>query len=66
MPKNKGLTYTKYNKKWLKILGRGGKNRKKGKNENVDQKRELIYKDDGLEYAQVRKMLGNYYIINLL
>jgi translation initiation factor 1A len=25
----------------------------------VDQKRELVYKEEGLEYAQVKKMLGN-------
>ena len=25
----------------------------------MDQKRELVYKEEGLEYAQVKKMLGN-------
>jgi len=44
MPKNKGA---------------GGKNRKKGKNENDDvSDRELIFKEDGQEYGQVKKMLG--------
>ena len=38
--------------------GKGGKNRRRGKNEN-DEKRELIFKEDGQEYAQVLKMLGN-------
>lgn len=38
--------------------GKGGKNRRRGKNEN-DSKRELVYKEDGQEYAQVTKMLGN-------
>lgn len=38
--------------------GKGGKNRRRGKNEN-DSKRELTYKEDGQEYAQVIKMLGN-------
>eukprot|EP00455_Lapot_gusevi_P051115 TRINITY_DN754_c0_g1_i1.p1 TRINITY_DN754_c0_g1~~TRINITY_DN754_c0_g1_i1.p1 ORF type:complete len:136 (+),score=46.88 TRINITY_DN754_c0_g1_i1:50-457(+) len=43
MPKNKGT---------------GGKNRRRGKNEN-EEKRELILKEEGQEYAQVTKMLGN-------
>lgn len=38
--------------------GKGGKNRRRGKNEN-DEKRELIFKEDGQEYAQVLRMLGN-------
>lgn len=42
-----------------KNKGKGGKNRRRGKNENEDQKRELIFKEDGQEYAQVTKMLGN-------
>ncbi|KAK9895167.1 eukaryotic translation initiation factor 1A, X-chromosomal-like protein, partial [Cystobasidium minutum MCA 4210] len=37
----------------------GGKNRRRGKNENEDEKRELIFKEEGQEYAQVVKMLGN-------
>lgn len=41
------------------ILGKGGKNRRRGKNENETEKRELIFKEDGQEYAQVTKMLGN-------
>lgn len=44
----------------LKIfLGKGGKNRRRGKNENETEKRELVFKEDGQEYAQVTKMLGN-------
>lgn len=39
--------------------GKGGKNRRRGKNDNGGQKRELIYKDEGQEYAQITKMLGN-------
>eukprot|EP00123_Amoebidium_parasiticum_P019325 comp24565_c0_seq1/m.46777 comp24565_c0_seq1/g.46777 ORF comp24565_c0_seq1/g.46777 comp24565_c0_seq1/m.46777 type:complete len:145 (-) comp24565_c0_seq1:409-843(-) len=42
-----------------KNKGKGGKNRRRGKNENELQKRELIFKEDGQEYAQVIKMLGN-------
>ncbi|CAJ0631354.1 1663_t:CDS:2, partial [Entrophospora sp. SA101] len=38
---------------------RGGKNRRRGKNENESEKRELVFKEDGQEYAQVIKMLGN-------
>ncbi|KZF20810.1 nucleic acid-binding protein, partial [Xylona heveae TC161] len=37
----------------------GGKNRRRGKNENDNEKRELIFKEEGQEYAQVVKMLGN-------
>ena len=39
--------------------GKGGKTRRRGKNENDDMKRELIFREDGQEYAQVTKMLGN-------
>eukprot|EP00040_Diaphanoeca_grandis_P015984 m.82247 g.82247 ORF g.82247 m.82247 type:complete len:147 (+) comp25499_c0_seq1:187-627(+) len=42
-----------------KNKGKGGKNRRRGKNENEADKRELIFKEDGQEYAQVAKMLGN-------
>jgi len=41
-----------------KNKGKGGKNRRRGKNDN-EEKRELIFKDDGQEYAQVLRMLGN-------
>ena len=37
----------------------GGKNRRRGKNENDNEKRELTFKEEGQEYAQVLKMLGN-------
>ena len=37
---------------------KGGKNRRRGKNEG-DEKRELVFKEDGQEYAQVLRMLGN-------
>ena len=37
----------------------GGKNRRRGKNENDKEKRELDFKEEGQEYAQVLKMLGN-------
>jgi len=42
-----------------KNKGKGGKNRRRGKNENDNLKRELIFKEEGQEYAQVTKMLGN-------
>ncbi|KAL6759636.1 eukaryotic initiation factor [Haematococcus lacustris] len=42
-----------------KNKGKGGKNRKRGKNENEEDKRELVYKEDGQEYGQVIRMLGN-------
>lgn len=41
-----------------KNKGKGGKNRRRGKNEG-EEKRELIFKEDGQEYAQVMRMLGN-------
>ncbi|KAL8278707.1 hypothetical protein RQP46_008999 [Phenoliferia psychrophenolica] len=40
-------------------MPKGGKNRRRGKNENEADKRELVFKEDGQEYAQVLKMLGN-------
>jgi len=42
-----------------KNKGKGGKNRRRGKNENDNEKRELIFKEEGQEYATVVKMLGN-------
>ena len=42
-----------------KNKGKGGKNRKRGKNDADDEKRELIFKEDEQEYAQVIGMLGN-------
>jgi translation initiation factor 1A len=42
-----------------KNKGKGGKNRRRGKNENEDLKRELIFRDALQQYAQVSKMLGN-------
>jgi len=41
-----------------KNKGKGGKNRRRGKNES-EEKRELILKEPGQEYAQVLRMLGN-------
>mmetsp|Transcript_24413 Transcript_24413/g.34460 ORF Transcript_24413/g.34460 Transcript_24413/m.34460 type:complete len:136 (-) Transcript_24413:31-438(-) len=42
-----------------KSKGNGGKNRRRGKNVNEGEKRELILKEEGQEYAQVVRMLGN-------
>lgn len=42
-----------------KNKGKGGKNRRRGKNENEATKRELDLKDEGQEYGQVTKILGN-------
>ncbi|UZJ52856.1 hypothetical protein CBS101457_002176 [Exobasidium rhododendri] len=42
-----------------KNKGKGGKNRRRGKNENEADKRELVFKEEGQQYAQVLKMLGN-------
>ncbi len=42
-----------------KNKGKGGKTRRRGKNEAVGFKRELLLKEEGQEYAQVMRMLGN-------
>merc|ERR1719215_181756 len=71
MPKNKGKGGKKASeqreKKYIytgtgimpKNKGKGGKNRRRGKNDNEENKRELEFKEDGQEYAQVLRMLGN-------
>lgn len=41
-----------------KNKGKGGKNRRRGKND-TEVKRELTLKEEGQEYAQVTRMLGN-------
>lgn len=41
------------------ITGNGGKNRRRGKGDGEESKRELEFKEEGQEYAQVVKMLGN-------
>ena len=42
-----------------KNKGKGGKNRRRGKNENEETKRQLEFKEPGQEYSQVVHMLGN-------
>jgi len=39
--------------------GRQAGNRKRGKNDADDEKRELIFKEDEQDYAQVIRVLGN-------
>ncbi|KAI9282216.1 eukaryotic translation initiation factor 1A, Y-chromosomal [Sporodiniella umbellata] len=43
----------------VKNKGKGGKSRRRGKNDTENDKRELVFKEEGQEYAQVLKMLGN-------
>ena len=43
-----------------KNKGKGGKNRRRGKNENEGLKRELVFKEDGQEYAQVRLRVDRF------
>merc|ERR1712137_1534459 len=43
----------------VKNKGKGGKNRRRGKNDTEGSKREITFKEDGQEYAQVTRMLGN-------
>ena len=52
------ILYTLLNLKLVELYhiyfsGKGGKNRRRGKNENEAEKRELIFKEEGQEYAQV-------------
>ena len=42
-----------------KNKGKGGKKHKRGKGDQEQVKRELIFKEDGQEYGQVLRMLGN-------
>ena len=42
-----------------KNKGKGGKNRRRGKNDGEVFKRELEIKEDGQEYGKISKMLGN-------
>ncbi|BAM82027.1 eukaryotic translation initiation factor eIF-1A [Cyanidioschyzon merolae strain 10D] len=42
-----------------KNKGKGGKNRRRGKSDNDSIKREIVFKEDGQEYGQVLRMLGN-------
>ena len=46
-----------------KNKGKGGKNRRRGKNENEGLKRELVFKEDGQEYAQVYITSLGYYVV---
>jgi len=41
-----------------KNKGKGGKNRRRGKKED-EEKRDLAFKEDGQEYGQVLRLLGN-------
>ena len=43
-----------------KNKGKGGKNRRRGKNENESEKRELVFKEHGQEYAQVNVIIYKY------
>lgn len=42
-----------------KNKGKGKKNKKRTSAENNKERRELVFKENGQEYAQVLKMLGN-------
>ncbi|RSH87667.1 Translation initiation factor 1A [Apiotrichum porosum] len=59
MPKAKGKSLSGKRKPQKTDQRQGGKNRRRGKNDGDDDKRELVFKEDGQEYAQVVKMLGN-------
>ncbi len=38
--------------------GKGGKTRKRGKNWGTGEKRELLLKEEGTDYAQILRLLG--------
>jgi len=40
------------------FIAKGGKNRRRGKNDADDDKRELVFKEFGQEYGQISKTLG--------
>lgn len=42
-----------------KNKGKGGKNRRRGKNDNDGEKRELQFKEESQEYGQALRMFGN-------
>jgi len=42
-----------------KNKGKGGKKHKRGKGDMENVKREIVFKEDGQEYGQVLRMLGN-------
>lgn len=42
----------------LNLLGKGGNKRKRGKNMGLGERRELLLKEEGLEYGQILRMLG--------
>ena len=46
-----------------KNKGKGGKNRRRGKNENEGIKRELVLKEQDQDYAQAVKVCGNGYMM---
>ena len=53
------MTFAKrYNKNFYRI-GKGGKSRKKGKNMQIGERRELLIKEPGQEYGQILRLLGN-------
>ena len=39
--------------------GKGGNKRKKGKNQVIGERRELLYKEEGQEYGQILRLLGS-------
>tara|TARA_B110000305_G_C19119706_1_gene483772 strand:+ start:152 stop:607 length:456 start_codon:yes stop_codon:yes gene_type:complete len=41
------------------VIGKGGKARKKGKNMQIGERRELLIKEEGQEYGQILRLLGN-------
>ena len=53
-------SFVKWSNKMPKNKGKGGKNYKKGKKRDEGEtRRDLIFKEDGQEYAQVLRMLGD-------
>lgn len=52
---------------WMSFLpGKGGKNRRRGKNENESEKRELVFKEDGQGKQQLSSDNGLVQNIKML
>ena len=70
MPKNKGNSLRVPNRRFRLIFflaGKGGKNRRRGKNENESEKRELVFKEHGQGKRRRNKgcRLATFYLSRL-
>ena len=47
------------------FLGKGGKNRRRGKNENETEKRELVFKEDGQGLYRLTHLPTEHLLLSL-